>query len=493
MTDSVPAFLQAVRQSRLLSPAQMNEMKTTFALGVFDAQILANRLVDAGWLTPYQAEQLLQGNDREFIVGPYRLLTLLGEGGLGQVYRAWDSSTRQIVALKILHPELRHQREVLDQLRLEMEVIAKLAHPAFVRPVDVDVGAGQYYFAMEFVEGIELSKLLKKVGPLPVAQACDYARQAAVGLQYAFEQGLVHRDIKPANLLVHYDTDQVRILDIGLARLEWSVADKPSPHSPTPGTTVMGTPDYLAPEQALDPGSVDIRADIYSLGCTLYQLLTGAVPYPGNSLARKLLQHQQAPPPSVHDQRKEVSSDLAAVIQKMMAKHPADRFTTPLAVSVALAPFCKETVGRVSVAQFKPPLTVYDRMLQLEPDEEPTTPSHGGNRTSRAQSYGQPGQPERRVHPRRMGNPVPILLRDPTGGGEPLRGWVLNRSQGGLGLLVEEAVEIGTIAQLSPNTPGLSNLWFTVGIIYCFQERLRWRVGVQFGKHMSWDELRLFG
>src|SRR5262245_26267592 len=218
MIDSVDSLIHSLRRSGLIDPAQLNEAKTRLSQGVRDPQLLARRLADRGWLTPYQIERIFEGRDEELVVGRFRILSLLGEGGLCQVYKAYDTGNRWVAALKVVHPHLREQPEVLQQLRQEVGVMARLSHPNFVKVLQAPSDEASYSFAMEFVDGLDLSRVLQQTGPLPMAQACDYVRQAARGLQYAFEQGLVHRDIKPANLIVTFQGDRIKILDIGLAR-----------------------------------------------------------------------------------------------------------------------------------------------------------------------------------------------------------------------------------------------------------------------------------
>jgi serine/threonine-protein kinase len=197
-----------------------------------------------------------------------------------------------------------------------------------------------HYFAMEYVRGTDLGKLVQLSGPVPLRQAGDYIRQAALGLQHVHEHGLVHRDVKPQNLLVS-PTGVVKILDLGLARLREPQAGLPAPANLTREGIVIGTPDYLAPEQAQDARSVDIRADIYSLGCTFHYLLTGQPPFPGGSVAQKLMRHQKEKLPAM-PVRPGVNPPIKGVLETMMAKRPDDRYQTPAEVASALAPFGTE-------------------------------------------------------------------------------------------------------------------------------------------------------
>ncbi len=234
----------------------------------------------------------------------------------------------------------------MRQFKFEVQVMSRLSHPNIVRVVDADPVGHPWFYSMEFVEGTDLGKLVQENGPLPIEQACSYVRQAGFALQHAHEHGVVHRDIKPANLLLTQGGDLVKVLDMGLARLEFSRKGSYSGTKVEKGSMVLGTPDFMAPEQATDPNQADIRADIYSLGCTLYYLLAGQPPFPVRSVAQKLVFHQTAEPTPIASIRKEVPAGLAQAIQKMMAKTPADRYRTPAAVCAALAQFAAPTLKR---------------------------------------------------------------------------------------------------------------------------------------------------
>jgi tetratricopeptide (TPR) repeat protein len=239
----------------------------------------------------------------------------------------------------VIHPERLAQPDAVKRFYREARAAARLAHPHLVTVYDVDEVGGTHFLAMEFVEGTDLGQLVKTRGPLPVARACDYVRQAALGLQHIHERGLVHRDIKPTNLFLTGNETLVKVLDLGLARLSQAgVQDQTSGELTQPGM-VMGTPAFLAPEQARDSRRVDIRSDIYSLGCTLYYLLTGRVPFPGVGLAEIVVQHQLDEPEPIEKLRSDVPARVASVLRKMMAKRPEDRYQTPAEVAAALAPF----------------------------------------------------------------------------------------------------------------------------------------------------------
>jgi serine/threonine protein kinase len=263
--------------------------------------------------------------------------------------------------LKVLHKELLADKEAVGRFYREIEAVSQISHPNIVHAYDAGPIGPRLVLAMEFVDGVDLDRLVRESGPLPPARACEYIRQAALGLQHAHERGLVHRDIKPSNLLVsigagtgeksrsyekprstHHSpltTHQVKLLDLGLARL-----NQPVQGSRTAELTLLageavtqGTPDYMAPEQALDFHTADIRADIYSLGCTFYFLLTGKPPFPAHSLTQKLMGHQQAEPFGMAELRRRLPAGIMAVLDKMLAKKPEDRFQTPGQVAQALA------------------------------------------------------------------------------------------------------------------------------------------------------------
>jgi WD40 repeat protein/serine/threonine protein kinase len=294
-------------------------------------------------LVPFAAE----ATDKEAL-GPYLPLELLGEGGLGQVFKARHRQTGKLVALKTIRAELLADREIVQRFYREVKLLERLDHPHLVQALDAGESGGRHFLAMEFVDGIDLGKLVKAEGPLSVELACAAITQAARGLAYAHEQGLVHRDIKPSNLMLAVSTESsapptIKILDLGLARLNRPDAEKGQPPSdltstltPLGGVLVMGTPDYLAPEQAVNFHGADVRADIYSLGCTFYYLLTRQPPFPGGTLAEKLWRHQQETPAPIGNFRRDVDPELTAILFKMLAKKPEERYQSPTEVVAAL-------------------------------------------------------------------------------------------------------------------------------------------------------------
>lgn len=277
-------------------------------------------------------------------VGPYKLLMLLGQGGMGAVYKALHPRLDKIVALKVLPPGRLKRNDNLNRFQREMKAVGKLDHPHLVRALDAGDADGSHYLVMEYVAGIDLSDLLKLRGPLPIAEACELVLQAATGLHAAHSRGMVHRDIKPANLMLarqEFGPPIVKVLDLGLALLADAEAEDAGAGLTSDGQ-IMGTIDYMAPEQANNSHDVDIRADIYSLGTTLYALLTGGSVFQGRphkTAMQKLVALSTEETPPIRDRRPDVSAGLSDVIHRMLAKHPQDRFATPADVIAALKPF----------------------------------------------------------------------------------------------------------------------------------------------------------
>ncbi|MFO0968778.1 MAG: serine/threonine-protein kinase [Gemmataceae bacterium] len=267
----------------------------------------------------------------------YRPVRQLGSGGMGTVWLAEHRVMGRQVAVKVIRPEFVAKAGAIERFRRETQTAAMLTHPNIVTAFDAERVGDTHLLAMEYINGVSLADEVRSRGPLPVAEACDAVRQAALGLQRAHECGLVHRDVKPQNLMRTAD-GTVKILDFGLAVLgDMNRADR----GLTGTGVVMGTPDYVAPEQAEDPRTADVRSDIYSLGCTLYYFLTGRVPFPGDSVLRKLDAHRHSAPEPVRKRRPQVPEALATIVARMMAKKPADRYQTPAEVAQALEALTK--------------------------------------------------------------------------------------------------------------------------------------------------------
>lgn len=298
-----------------------------------DPAKLAQFLVRDGLLTYFQAEQLLQGKYKRFNLGKYKVLERLGSGGMGTVFLCEHKLMRRRVAVKVLPLPKAEDRASLDRFYREARAVAAVDHPNIVRAYDIDQDDNLHFLVMEWVDGTNLQELVKKFGPLDPIRACHYVYGAAVGLQHAHEIGLIHRDIKPGNILIDR-SGVVKILDLGLARLTNDSEDNLTRQN---DENVLGTADYLAPEQAMDSHTVDIRADIYSLGATFYFLLTGSAPFPEGSVAQKLIWHQNRQPRSISAIRPEVPHEVVAIVEKMMAKDAANRYKTPSDVIAALS------------------------------------------------------------------------------------------------------------------------------------------------------------
>jgi len=267
----------------------------------------------------------------------YRILAPLGEGGMGVVYKAEHKLMGRIVALKVINKRFIANEQAIERFRREVRAAAKLSHTNIVTAHDAEEANGLHFLVMEFVDGICLDRFtLKQKNPVAVALACHFIRQAALGLQHAHQQGMVHRDIKPQNLILTRK-GHIKILDFGLARVG---EEQNEQHLSSPNL-VVGTPDYLAPEQARDSHNVDTRADIYALGCTLYFLLTRKVPYPGGSAYEKMFAHTELLADPLSKTRSDVPQEIESILTVMMAKRPEDRYQTPADVAMALAPFAK--------------------------------------------------------------------------------------------------------------------------------------------------------
>jgi serine/threonine protein kinase/WD40 repeat protein len=362
-------LLDALRRWHLLEPAQLETLTRQWGQRHVDPRAAAKKLVEQGWLTRFQANQLFRGRGWDLLLGSYVLLELLGEGGMGAVYKARNWKLGQIVAVKLIRRERLTNPAAVRRFQREIRASAHLDHPNIVRALDADEVGGTHLLVMEYVAGgQDLHKLVRAEGRLSVEQACRFIQQAALGLQHAFERGLVHRDIKPHNLLrslapshsslvnatratrqglMTKDEGLIKILDFGLARL--GEADDDSSTLTQEGS-VMGTLDYLAPEQARDSHTADIRSDLYSLGCTTYFLLTGQAPFPGGSVTEKMFKHQFNQPMPLIMLRPDVPDAVADIVDKLMAKRPEERYQTPAELAVDLEAFL---AGRTVTASSK--------------------------------------------------------------------------------------------------------------------------------------------
>jgi len=338
---AVESLLELIERSGIIAADQMQVLLEEFRHhpGQFDhPKKVAAKLVARKVLTGWQAEQLLNGKHRGFFLGPYRLLDLLGSGGMGTVYLAEHQMMHRRCAIKVLPPrQSKLESLAVDRFYREAQAVAALDHPNIVRAYDVNKThideTEVHYLVMEYIDGQDLQRMVERQGTLEYRQAAGFIRQAAEGLAHAHQRSLVHRDIKPANLIVD-SQGIVKILDLGLARCFDD--DASATDAADCGEGVAGTADYVAPEQTVNSQSVDARADIYSLGHTLYFLLTGRPPFPSGTLPERLYAHQKKSPEPIIDTRRDAPPGLLAIFEKMTAKRPDSRYPSAKHVVDAL-------------------------------------------------------------------------------------------------------------------------------------------------------------
>jgi len=320
-------FVEYVQKSRLVVGAEMETFRKQL-LEQFgetlpaDPVEIAKAFEKAKLLTRWHCEKLLQGRYKGFFLGKHKLLGHLGTGGMSTVYLAEHMGMHHKRAVKVLPKSKLGNNSYLQRFQMEAKAIASLNHPNIVRAYDIDNEKDTHYLVMEYVDGSDLNSLVRKKGPLPYEVVADYIIQSAKGLHHAHEKGLIHRDVKPANLLVNRE-GVIKVLDLGLALYsDESLASVTMEHN----DKVLGTADYLAPEQALNSHNIDHRADIYGLGCSMYFLLTGHAPFPSGSIAQRIAKHQSAMPEDIRKDRPDCPGELDGICVKMMQKDRRFRY-----------------------------------------------------------------------------------------------------------------------------------------------------------------------
>jgi serine/threonine protein kinase len=330
-------FLEALSDSTLLSAEKLTQARE-IAQADPDPHRLAEALVKQEWVTNWQAKKLLAGK-RHFHMGNYRLLDLVGRGGMGAVYRAEHIGLRRQVALKVMSQRYLNNPRVVSRFLAEIRMVSELDHPNIVKAFDADYEQSRYFLVMEYVAGRSLDHWLEQEGRFFVGWACEFIRQAALGLQHAAERKLIHRDIKPSNLIVPERPGEnqpiVKLLDFGLA---FCLGEGENFDFTQPGRTV-GTLDYMAPEQSISSRNIDARTDIYSLGCVFYHLLTGKLPFEGRTAIERLTRRMKEPAPVLSLSRPDLPEELSQILDKMLNPDRNRRFRWPIEVSDALEPY----------------------------------------------------------------------------------------------------------------------------------------------------------
>jgi serine/threonine protein kinase/DNA-binding response OmpR family regulator len=358
-------FRRSLAESRLLPESAVEKFVRDHP--DIDAIGLAHALIESGQLTAYQADVIGQGRGKELHMGNYDVLDRLGAGGMGTVLKARHRRMKRIVALKVLSPSLSQDESFVQRFQREVETIALLKHPNIVMAYDADECEFGHFLVMEFVDGRDLSSIVAKIGPLDVAHSIDYTLQAARGLAYAHSQKIIHRDIKPANLLLD-STGVVKVTDLGLARLNPAAGGGSTSTGITQSGGVLGTVDYMSPEQAVDSTTIDHRTDVYSLGCTLYFLLVGKAIYAGGNVMAVLVRHREAPIPPLSAAGEEVPQDLERIYRRMVAKRAEDRYQSMDEVVAEL-----ETLANRLGAKPPPPVSV----VNVPPIKSPSSVAAG--------------------------------------------------------------------------------------------------------------------
>jgi serine/threonine protein kinase len=371
---TVEDFLKTVLKSRLLDREQLQEaLRDVPKSQREDARALADHLVRKGKLSRFQANKLLRGSGKGLLLGHYQVLAPIGRGGMSTVYLARDDRSGELVALKMLTPSRWRDRErLLARFQREMEMSQRVSHPHLAWTHESGLCLGVYFIAMEYIPGKNLARIVAESGPLAAPRAARLMAEVASGLEHAHNQGLIHRDLKPSNIMIT-PNDRAKVLDLGLALMEGEEQDE----SVVGGQGyIVGTMDYIAPEQTTDSAAVDCRADIYSLGCTLYYTLSAQLPFPGGSSRDKVRRHRSEMPIPLVQLAPSVPSGFADLIGRMMAKDPADRPPSAAAVEEELRAWSsEETVLPLDRRDDPWYLESVSRLQAVEPSAEYSLPS----------------------------------------------------------------------------------------------------------------------
>lgn len=383
MAGSVEDFLTTVLRSGLLTRSQLQDALRTLPEKERDnPQQLADSLVKNGKLSRFQAHKLLKGASLGLQLGPFQIQTPIGRGGMGTVYLALDTRNQQHVAVKVLPPSLANKKgHYLARFQREMDLSMKITHPNLAHTNEVGVYKGVYFIAMEYIPGMSLHRLVTKEGPLPVARTARLFAEVATALEHAHSMNLIHRDMKPSNIMIT-PNDHAKVLDLGLAVFEGEGGE---PIEVIGGRGYMvGSFDYMAPEQTQNSLTVDARADLYALGCSIYFTLTGRAPFPSGGKKEKVHAHRYLDPVPIAELNAAVPEKFARLVDRLMAKNPGRRIQSARALQQELLPWCQEETSRPMDPRDERSIEEAVRALADAPasdtyDEDPILPMEGSS------------------------------------------------------------------------------------------------------------------